>query len=434
MLSEILKEKQTYYILAFWLVLGVLSNALAMVLIPLHLLVLKQKYGIPYLFIIGLWFILILSDSYQPPLDFAKDTKAFVVLILTFIMYSNGLLSKRWSSFYRPFIPFFLISVYCLSQSPNLFISIQKTLSYGLILLVIPALCNYLVRTDKNRFLTHLVILGTAVLGLGIVLRLISPQFVLFMGTRYSGLFGNPNGLGMFTFLFLIVFTTIKEYHPQLFTRNQSYLIYVLIALSLYWAGSRGGIFASVLFLLGFYLFKSSRAIGIITMIGMLIAYQLVISNLEVIILSLNLQDYFRLETLESGSGRNIAFDFAWKHVQYNYWLGLGFGYAEELMQANQEYFATLGHVGNVHNSYLTMWLDTGLIGLIAFVYGWVKHFWKAYQNSIIAGAAFFAVLFNTNVESWLAGSLNPFTIQLVIILTLLINPEFYKQETSNAA
>ncbi len=434
MLVAILRERESYYILLFWLAIGVISSTLAMVLIPLHLLALSQKYGIPYVSIIGFWFVLILSDSYQPPLDFAKTTKALVILVITLIGYRKGLLNQRWTSFYRPFIPFFIISLYCLTQSPYLSISIQKTISYGLLLFIIPAYSNYLMRHGKERFLMHLIILGAIVLGLGILLRFIYPQFVLFMGVRFSGLFGNPNGLGMFTFLFLILFTTIREHHQYLLTRNQTYLVYMLIALSLYWSGSRGGIFASLLFIIGLYLFKTSRAIGAITMLLMLIAYQIVMNNLEAIILSLNLQDYFRLETLESGSGRNIAFDFAWKHIQYNYWLGLGFGYAEELMQANQDYFVTLGHVGNVHNSYLTMWLDTGLIGLLAFAYGWINNFWKAYKNSIVAGAAFFAVLFNTNVESWLAGSLNPFTIQLVIILTLLINPEFYKQETSNAA
>jgi len=431
MLQLIVSEKKTYYTLLIWLIVGIISKWFALAFIPIHIFSLSKENDTPILFLIGLWFILTLSDSFQAPLDFAKTVKPVVIVTLGWIVYQKKLFEIN-IPFIKPFIIFFLVATFCITRSPYLSISIQKTLSYLLILFVSSGLTNYYINNDRDKFLTHITILGTGVLSIGIVLKYVYPPFVTFMEERYSGMFGNPNGLGMYSFLFLMVYTTIIHYHKNLFTQYQTYFIYSIIALSLLWAGSRGGIFASLLFIIGFKLFQVSRTMGLITMITLIIAYQLAVNNLEAIIISLQLQDYFRLETLETGSGRNIAFDFAWKHIQFNYYIGLGFGYAEQLMKENQDYFATLGHIGNVHNSYLTIWLDTGLIGLILFIFAWIKQFLIANKYSFLTGAVFFAVLFSTNVESWLAGSLNPFTIQLVMILTMLSNPKFYQNSDNN--
>lgn len=72
------------------------------------------------------------------------------------------------------------------------------------------------------------------------------------------------------------------------------------------------------------------------------------------------------------------------------------------------------------HNSYLTFWLDTGLVGLISFMIGLMFTFIKAAQKSTLAIPILYSILFSNYYESWLTASLNPFTIQLLFILTII--------------
>ena len=74
------------------------------------------------------------------------------------------------------------------------------------------------------------------------------------------------------------------------------------------------------------------------------------------------------------------------------------------------------------------MWLDTGLVGLILFSFGWIVNFFRAASFTPLVWAALFGLLLSISVESWLTASLNPFTIVLVIILSMLSNPYFYPQ------
>jgi O-antigen ligase len=101
--------------------------------------------------------------------------------------------------------------------------------------------------------------------------------------------------------------------------------------------------------------------------------------------------------------------------------LGKGFFYTEYLFKKYFEILSTQGHQGNAHNSYLTFWLDTGLIGLIMYVVAFFSSFISAARKSYYAIPLLYAIVFSANFESWLTSSLNPFTIQVWIMLTILL-------------
>lgn len=428
MYQYILQEKKLFFTLLFWMAVGMASTTAALVVIPLHLLSMRNKQAY-LMFLLGLWFMMLLSDSRQHFFGFAQTVKPVVMLTIAFMVWSDR---KYWPEIrlYKPFIPFFIVASISLLNSPNQILSLQKMASYFLLLYVVPQLVIRSLQTEKERFLKGIVAFGLLILLGGLALKYVMPGIVIFEASgRFNGLLGNPNGLGIFTFAFFMLYIVIKKYNPTYFTQTENYVILGVIALSLIFAGSRGGIFSSLLFIGGYFLFQRSTILGFIVMISVFISYQLVMANLEQIITDLNLQAYFRIETLEKGSGRLEAYKFAWQHIQYNYWFGRGFGYTEYLMHKYQDYFISKGHQGNVHNSYLTIWLDTGLIGLIAFIWGWLKNFFTASFYSPLIWAVLFGTLLTTTVESWLAASLNPFTIQLVILVMLLSNPEFYEQD-----
>lgn len=421
-----LLEKQNYLILLFWVALGIFTGPLAYLAVPLHMYLLKGKGEWLWL-LLGFWLVLTLSDSRQAVFGFAQNLKSVLMLALAFFYFTFNPKEEGYN-FFKPFIAFFAVVFFALLENPRMFYSFQKTFSYLLLLLVIPGVVYLLLRYERDRFLFNISLLGSLILATGVVLRFVMPDFVIFKGERFSGLLGNPNGLGIYSFVFLMLFTYIIAFHRGLFKNWQKIIVYALIGISLVLGGSRGGIFSSLLFVLGWFLIRRDALLGFITMVVVFVSYQLIMANFVEIVTSLGWQDYFRLETLESGSGRVIAAEVAWKHIHDNYWFSKGFTYNEVILAQYQDYFKMHGHQGNVHNSWLTMWLDTGLIGLILFSLGWLVNFYRASKYTPMVWAALFGLLLSISVESWLTASLNPFTIILVIILSMLANPYFYPQ------
>jgi len=427
MISEILYEKNNYLTLLFWVLLGAFTGPLVYVAVPIHMLVIKNKGEWLWL-VLGLWLVLTLSDSRQSIFSFATNLKTAMMLVMGYLFLIMPKEGDAWR-FVKPFIPFFIIAFPSLFGSPLAFEGFQKTVSYFLLLLVIPGFVNLLLTHERDRFLYHLVMVGVIVLAAGIVLRSIYPEFVIFKGERYSGLMGNPNGMGIYGFVFTALFTIIQHFQPHLFSRKETILIYALVFASLIFGGSRGGLFATGIFLAAWFLIRRDVVLGLVTMSLIFISYQVVMTNFVDVVQSLGWEDYFRLETLETQSGRIYAREVAWESIRENYWFSNGFSFNEHVLAQHRDYFEKMGHQGNIHNSWLTMWVDTGLAGVVLWGIGWLVNFIRAARFSPMVWAVFFGVLLSGTVESWLVASLNPFTIVLVIILSMMSHPAFYEPE-----
>ncbi|MGQ1892042.1 O-antigen ligase family protein [Thermophagus sp. OGC60D27] len=428
MLTELLYEKKNYLTLLFWVTLGIFTGPLVYVVVPLHMLFLRNK-GEWLWILLGLWVILTLSDSRQYIFGFAKNLKTVMMLAMAYLFILMPKIEKDPIRFVKPFIPFFLVAFISLVGSPVGFTGFQKTVSYILLLTVIPPLVDLLLTYERDRFLYHLVMVGVIILSTGIALRFLSPGFVIFKGERFSGLLGNPNGMGIYGFIFTVLFTIIQYFHRDLFTKGQIIFVYIIILLSLVMAGSRGGLFSTALFVAAWFLIKRDPVMGFIVMTLLFVSYQIILANFETIVTSLGLADYFRLETLETGSGRVVVAEVAWENIQKNYWFSHGFTFDEHVLASYQDYFERHGHQGNVHNSWLTMWMNTGLVGLVLFCVGWLTAFIRASRHTPLVWALLFGMLISISVESWLTASLNPFTIVLVIILSLLGNEKFFTSD-----
>jgi len=82
------------------------------------------------------------------------------------------------------------------------------------------------------------------------------------------------------------------------------------------------------------------------------------------------------------------------------------------------------GTQGGVHNTYLSMWLNVGIVGLLIYLRSLFLIFFKASKLVPMSLAIMFSVLFSIMYESWLVGSLNPYTIVLLMIMTVVTEPE----------
>jgi hypothetical protein len=146
------------------------------------------------------------------------------------------------------------------------------------------------------------------------------------------------------------------------------------------------------------------------------LGYNYIVIAIEQVVLAANLEKELRLNTLSYASGRIYIWQACWMEIQNNYWLGHGFSY-EEYSKWDKAYHKILPmlkhNYGNIHNSYLTIWLNTGLFGLLAFMIGLITYVIKNQFKSKWFVPLVFATIFLAFFESFLVASLNPYTWQL---------------------
>ena len=188
--------------------------------------------------------------------------------------------------------------------------------------------------------------------------------------------------------------------------------------------GSRTALIAIILFFVFNRVKYLSNTVSLTIFIILIASYEYLLFYLPNLIVSLGLEDFFRLDTLEEGSGRFLAWGFAWERIQGVFFFGGGFNHTTYVFQVFQDELSKLGHQGNAHNSYLTIWLNTGLVGLVLFSIGLVRSIVAGIKSSSYTLPIVFAVLFSSYFESWLAASLNPFTSLFLISLTILAIPK----------
>ena len=156
------------------------------------------------------------------------------------------------------------------------------------------------------------------------------------------------------------------------------------------------------------------------------LGYTIVFSNIIYFVNFLGLDLLLEL-TLDNASGRFIAWEFLWTKISKSITF---FGKEWEL----QNYYTKkiinyyqLGHQGNAHNSFLTTWYDTGIIGLLGFITGLLLSFFYSIKNLKVL-PILIGIFISSFFESWLSASLNPFTIFLMIITLFYYNEDLEEE------
>lgn len=422
---------QFIVLLLIWLFAGIYTGPGVFLIIPASLFLLFSGERLPEM-LIGFIFILVLSDSLEPKMLFAKSFKNVYILMLMFFLFISLSKQTHFVSIYKLFVPFLIFSFIGLFYSPDPFTSFQKLLSYTLLFIAIPNYLYYSYEREGAAFFRNLIYFLFAIVFIGFLFRFYDQEIAYSHGGRLRGIFGNPNGLGIFMILFFIIFTIINSKFPELFTRWELIILGGIMFYILFKTGSRTALLAVVLFYAFNQIFKYSTFLGFLLFAAIMISVEVIVVNLPKIIIALGLQDTFRVGTLEEGSGRTIAWEFAWENIKESLILGKGMGFDEYLMRSNYDKLTRAGHQGGVHNTYLIIWLNAGLLGLLAFLRGFIYLFIKGAKNNSYAFPAMFAIMLSINFEPWLAASLNPYTILFLIIVTLLTEDIFNSEEINN--
>src|SRR5690606_16759339 len=178
---------------ASWVLVTIYGQGLIYAWLPITILFLKaREYWAELLF--GMLTFLVLSDmdKHITEMFIIKSAKNVFIIMLAGLFILER---KRFWPFSRVFIiflPFFVYSFFPIIWSKIPSTSFQKTISYGLMFLIIPncVLCNCRLRGwDFFRDLLHMM---AFILLAGLALEL-SGIVETDIGGRFRGLFGNPN-------------------------------------------------------------------------------------------------------------------------------------------------------------------------------------------------------------------------------------------------
>ncbi len=434
MLAYYKSNLQFIFLLLIWLLVGIYAGNVIFLLLPISMILLKQKYRIEEL-ILGYLFILILSDSLEPSLLFAKSIKNVYITLLAIFFFLDLKSFKPYNKLFLIFGFFFIFSVITMLTSVNetfFLTSLQKTISYFLTFLIIPNYILLIYREKGDDFLRSITYFLVTGLFLGVAFKFFAHDLAYIQGGRYRGIMGNPNGMGIVAVLFFIIFFIFDSTKPILFTKNEKIFFYCIIFFTIYATGSRNAIIAIVIFYLLQKFYKISPFLGFILFLLLIFVVEIISNNLISILASIGLNDLFRINTIDNGSGRYIAWNFAWIQIQNNLFIGKGFGYNEFYMRQHYGELSKLGHQGGIHNSFLTFWMDQGLVGLLLYLQAFVYLFLKAAKKTKFALPIMFTIAFTAIFESWLVGSLSAFAFLSVFIFTLLNDDEILFDKIEN--
>lgn len=426
------RNRDLILILILWYVFTFKAgSAFTSVFILFCLILFKLKSNYKAI-LFGLIAIIIMSDSRAGALRYTSSLKVIYVLSMIIFLFLDKVRFQPLSEYYKPFLPFFVFSIPLVFLNPTPFSSFQRAVSYNLIFFIVPNYFLVCFKQEGEQFIKDLISFLCLVLLLSIIIIPIYRQDILFINGRYNGLLGNPNGMGLYVSLLFILHYITDELFPDLFSRQEKILNFSLILFSVFYCGSRNAIITILIFYSFIRFFKISSVLGIISMLLIVLCKDLIGDLMLSLVDAFGLSEFYRVENVDKGSGRLIAWMFGWENVQENFFFGRGFNYTNYLYKLNFEKLSRLGHQGNAHNSYLTIWLDTGLIGLILLLRGLFLSYIRVFKVSPLFLPALLSILFSMFFESWFAASLNPFMFQ-VISITLLGIVYNQKNESENS-
>lgn len=419
------EHSQFIMILAIMYILGVWGGPLIYPVYPLFLFLYGLRGRYFEMIIIAIWTLMLadyvpVENATYDDLLWAKKLKPLVPLTLFLFFLRDRESFKPYPKLFVYFLPFMVIVTIGLTDSIFFQVGFQKTISFVLMYLCIPLYVTILHRRDQQNFWKAVLTFIIGMLTIGIVLRFVAPDIAMKVG-RFKGVLGNPNGLGVFLNLTFILWILIRRFNLATFTKKENMYILFIILLSVIWTGSRNGMMSMFLFYVMYKMIQVNWFFALVLLAAILTFNDQLFVVFVAVVEFFGLQGFFRIDSIEEGSGRAIAWVFAWQEIQDYFFIGGGFGHDEHIMRPNYKWLSMQGHSGGVHNSYLSMWMDAGVLGISAYFGGIIAIISKTMKNNYIIIAFVTSIAFNIYFESWLVASLNPFTIIYLIILTIFI-------------
>ncbi|MDO9551114.1 O-antigen ligase [Rhodonellum sp.] len=297
-----------------------------------------------------------------------------------------------------------------------------RSIGFLLVGLVIFKSINKLYTADSNKASDLLILVLFLYFLINAILVFI-PTFYL-VG-RFSGLMNNPNGLGMLGMLSFGIIDLLQKSKNTSFT-DRFYLgfkilLFVLVLLT----GSRTAMLSIIIYLVVLQVYKNKKFLILVVLMFFPLSYLLYNIDFIAIFNSLGLGESLRTDSLESGSGRMETWMVAWDEVKNQPFFGKGMMYDNYFIDEYRETFIGENqgrHWYGIWSSYLSLLLNVGIVGLIAYLLFLFKCFQMAH-NKKLAFAFLILVLASGVTESWMAASMNAFTPLLFLYFAIQAQP-----------
>lgn len=267
-----------------------------------------------------------------------RRIKSFDILALIFILYA------------------FLSSFY----SPYPILTLERTATtLALYIAVFWIIWKYAYIEGPEKVVHIILQVMWLVLTAGYLMIFISPHRAFPFG-RFAGIFGNPNGLGVISAIILPL-----SLWQALETRKKSAAFLFLIMLAgLFLSAARGSLNAAIIGL-GYFIYAHSKKYK-----PLILFFSIAFALISVWVIETILKEFFltyvRVETLSIGGGRFEAWPVTLNLIRENLFFGYGFGVEDKIFGLKHIVFYIHSGV-YVHNSYLGIMLQLGIIGFIMF-------------------------------------------------------------------
>ena len=254
-----------------------------------------------------------------------------------------------------------------------------------------------------------------------------------FQGGRFEGIFGNPNGVG--TVSAVILPLTLWQF---LETRKKSALfLFFLVLAGLLLSGTRGALNATV-FALGYFIYVRSRKYRPLVFFTSISFVLIFIWITETLVKKFFIV-YIRAESIPVLGGRLEIWPIALDLIMDKPIFGYGFGVEDKLIGLKK--IILYKHSGAyVHNCYLGMMLQLGIVGFIIFfgplfILLFKELFSKQESQTPILRcalrASLIAGLVSCFYESWIYSVGNALAFSFWIIVMLLVFYRYRDKEKS---
>ena len=334
---------------------------------------------------------------------------------------------------------FLLWGVVTLFWSSNISIGIFYLQTYFVRIVVFLLLVLNLTRTPEKlaRFMN--------ILALCAWLLVIATAFTILTtgyspGTRLKVFGENENNLGILALITMVgvLWKALQSSNPHVKFWKIMAFLYILAAIAITAvSGSRGSAISLLVTFTAFWFWKPTRIFGKVSFL------YLIIIGLILPFMYLTVVDRFTIIDQANTllGGREALWAAAWLYIRNYPWIGVGIGNSNYVMLNYLQLFrSTLGlEYASVHNPVLTIWMETGIPGLLLYLGGLVSAlvlFIRQYQINQrknndplkpyygIVAAVFIGYMF-----SWIKGGGVESSNTYFLMLALLLIPAGFRSD-----
>ncbi|MEY4293064.1 MAG: hypothetical protein RIQ61_1462 [Bacteroidota bacterium] len=398
---------------------GFIAAAVSLVGIALFLNLRNQLFYLLGIFLL----IFIMGDNYKGAFFFFQNLRFLVLGLSLVLLFKYQLFQNNPGNVFIPFTIYaFVVSM---ALSPIGLGSVLRSLGFWLVAITLFKLIQ-LFSANARVYTVSFII---SILFLFCIVQLSLYFFPVYQDSflvgRFKGLMANPNGLGLLSLLCYSLIVFFRDYETSFFPRNFLYFLQLTFLFFIVVSGSRTALISvlSFEFLLRVRTSPLVLIISLVVFVGMNVF--LSISTSLDFLSSFGLSNTLRTESIATGSGRLEVWQVAYNTFIKDPWIGKGMGYDDYFIDSYSNKFIGENKSrqwNGIWNSYLSMGLNVGLLGMGLYGYAWYRMY-QLSSYTVFRFAFLGLCLASAVTESWMAASMNAFMPFVFLIWAFQIYP-----------